>query len=65
MYTTIDEAKLHLKEEMMKDKEESHVEVHGLKERIKHLEDEMKACRHITDSHTQYIREYELKQNIY
>jgi hypothetical protein len=49
----------------MKEKEENHVEVHGLKERIKHLEDELKACRYITDNHTQYIREYELKQNIY
>ena len=54
-----------LKDEMIKEKEENMVQMHGLQERIKTLEDDLKACRHITDTHTQFIREYELKQNIY
>ena len=41
------------------------MELSTLKNRIKHLEDDLKACRHIADTHTQFIREYELKQNIY
>jgi hypothetical protein len=56
---------LAIKDEMIKEKEEAFVEMHGMKERIKHLEDDLKACRFITDTHTQFIREYELKQNIY
>ncbi len=53
------------KDDIIKEKEETLVEFASVKERIKHLEDDLKACRHIADQHTQYIREYELKQNIY
>ena len=65
MYTTIEEAKLAIKDDMIKEKEETFTEMHGLQERIKQLEDDLKATRFITDQHTQFIREYELKQNIY
>jgi hypothetical protein len=52
VYTTIEEAKLAFKDDLNKEKEETHLEFAGLKDRIKHLEDDLKACRHIADQHT-------------
>lgn len=32
---------------------------------IKKTQEDIKACRFVTDDHTQFIREYELKQRIF
>lgn len=33
--------------------------------KLKRIEDDIKACRFVTDDHTQFIREFELKQRIF
>jgi len=65
VFNMMDEQRSQIMEEIVKRKNEQFEELSSMKSEIEKLEDQVKASRFITDEHTQYIREYELKQGIF
>lgn len=65
VYRHIDEQRGQLLEEQMKVKDELLNEMEALKLHINSVEKECKVQKFNLDKHTQIIRDYELKQNIF
>ena len=65
VYAYADEMRMKLMDEIVKDKQANHDQLVEIRKRILIVEEEIKKCVFVTNEHTQFIREFEIRQSIF